>query len=70
MKSLKFIVYAATLAIVVFTVFSRLTMSGGLIFLSFTIASALLFYMIYRVLKAPYTTQKTFSDWYEDKYLR
>lgn len=67
MKSLKFIVYAATLTIVVFTILSRLTVPGGLIFLSFTIASALLFYMIYRVLKDPYTTQKTFSDWYEDK---
>lgn len=67
MRSLKFIVYATTLAVVVYTLFSQLTVPVPLVFLLFIACTALLLYMIYRILKDPYKTQKTFSDWYQDK---
>lgn len=70
MKSLRFIVYASTLVLVVYTVLSQLTVPGPLVFLAFIVCIGLLLYMIYRVLKDPYKTQKTFSDWYQDKDVR
>ncbi len=70
MKSLKFIIYLTTMSLVVYTMMTQLTVSLPLIFMGFIITSALLFYMIYRVLKDPYKTQKTFDDWYQDKEVR
>lgn len=69
MKSLKFIVYATTLAVVTYILFSQLSVPVPLVFLFFIICTALMLYMIYRILKDPYKTQKTFSDWYQDKDL-
>ncbi len=70
MKSLKFIIYLTTMSLVVYTMMTQLTVPLPLIFMGFIITSALLFYMIYRVLKDPYKTQKTFDDWYQDKEMR
>ncbi|GAB5526625.1 MAG: hypothetical protein Roseis2KO_44970 [Roseivirga sp.] len=70
MKSLKFIIYLTTLTLVIYTMMTQLAVPIPLIFLGFIPTSALLFYMIYRVLKDPHKTQKTFSDWYEDKEVR
>lgn len=70
MKSLKFLIYLTTLTLVVYTMMTQMTVPIPLILLGFILTSALLFYMIYRVLKDPYKTQKTFSDWYEDKDVR
>lgn len=70
MKSLKFIIYLTTMSLVVYTMMTQLTVPISLIFMGFILTSALLFYMIYRVLRDPYKTQKTFEDWYEDKEVR
>lgn len=70
MKSLKFIIYLTTMSLVVYTMMTQLTVPLPLIFMGFIITLALLFYMIYRVLKDPYKTQKTFDDWYQDKEVR
>lgn len=70
MKSLKFIIYLTTMTLVVYTMMMQLTVPISLVFIGFIITSVLLFYMIYRVLKDSYKTQKTFEDWYEDKEVR
>lgn len=67
MSKLRHIVYLTTFSLVIYTVLSQLTVRAPLIFSGFTLCSGLLFYMIIRILKNPYKTDKTFSDWYEDK---
>ena len=70
MRSLKFIIYLTTLCLVAYTMMTQLAVPFPLVFLSFIITSALFFYMVFRILKDPYRTQKTFEDGYEDVPIR
>jgi hypothetical protein len=67
MSKLRFIVYLTTFSLVIYTILSQLTVPAPLIFSGFILCSGLMFYMIVSILKSPYKTNKTFSDWYEDK---
>ena len=55
------------MCLVVYTIMTRLEIPFPFIFLAFMITTCLFLYMVIRILKDPYSTQKTFTDWYEDK---
>ena len=70
MKSLKFTVYFTTIFIVIYTLMARMSVPFGMIYLAFLLSQGLLIFMVWRILRDKYSTQKTFSDWYEDKDVR
>ena len=70
MRSLKFIVYLTTLAVVVYTLMTQMGVIFPILFFSLLTCQALLLYMVYRILTDDYQTQRTFEDWYEDKDVR
>ena len=67
MKSLKTLIYVVTLFVVFYVILTRLAVPFPLVFLTFLAAQGLLLYMIWRILRDPYKTDKVFDDWYEDK---
>ena len=69
MKSLKVLVWFVTLFIVLYTLLTQLEVSFPLVFLAFLLAQGLLIYMVWRILRDPYKTEKVFDDWYGDKQL-
>lgn len=70
MKSLKVLIWFVTLFVVFYTLLTQLTVPFPIVFFTFLAAQALLFYMIWRILRDPYSTQKTFEDGYEDVPIR
>lgn len=70
MKSLKLIVYSVTLFVVVYAMLSQMYVPFPLVLFCFLFAQGLLIYMIWRILRIPYKTNKTFNDWYQDKEIR
>lgn len=70
MKSLKVLIYVVTLFVVFYTITTQLTVPFPFVFLLFLASQALLLYMIWRILRDPYKTEKVFDDWYEDKEIK
>jgi hypothetical protein len=48
-------------------IFAMMNLSFGWIFYATCLGQIALVYSVYRVLKDDYTTEKTFSDFYEDR---
>ncbi|MDX1461830.1 MAG: hypothetical protein R3359_02145 [Marinirhabdus sp.] len=59
-------VVITTVLLVLIVVCSGLNIGFQWIFALVCIGQAALLYTVYRVLKSPYTTDKTFDDFYED----
>ncbi len=67
MRSLKFIIYLTTIAVVIYTLMTQMGVMFPLVFASLLVCQGLLLYMVYRILTDKYQTQRTFEDWYGDK---
>ena len=55
-----------TLALVTVTIMSVMNLPFNWVFYSTVLGQELVVYMVYKVLKDNYTTDKTFKDFYED----
>jgi len=55
-----------TLVLITVTIFAAMDFPFGWIFFLTLAGQMLLIYMVFRVLKDDYTTNKTFEDFYED----
>lgn len=71
MKTAMFPVILVTIILVVYVVFAASGFSYFLTALLFTISPFLVIWMVFRVLKSPYNSSKTFNDhFYEDLNLQ
>lgn len=61
-----FWVIATTLILLVVTVMAIMGFPFNWVFYLTVVGQLMLVYMVYRVLTDPYTTEKTFEDFYED----
>lgn len=56
-----------TLLLITVVIFASMNFSFSWVFYTTCIGQLILVYTVYRVLKDDYTTDKTFSDFYEDR---
>ncbi|WP_086476581.1 MULTISPECIES: hypothetical protein [Arenibacter] len=61
-----FWVWATTLVLVSLAIMSGLNLPFNWVFYGTVVGQIMVVYMVYRVLTDPYSTQKTFDDFYED----
>jgi hypothetical protein len=59
-------VWLTTAFVLIFIVMVWVNMPIDFVLAMFAIGIVMVPYMVVKVLKEPFTTKKTFSDWYED----
>jgi len=64
------LVWVTWICLLAFVVWAVLGMAYPLLFTVFIIGHILILFMVYKVLVSPYSTNKTFRDWYEDHSVR
>jgi ABC-type sulfate transport system permease component len=64
------LVWFVTIYLLIFTVLSQFNTPHALMYSLFIIGHGLVIFMVYKVLRDAFTTQKTFEDWYQDHSIR
>lgn len=60
------LVWFTTVFLILFVLLSQLPVNFTVLFALMVIGQVLVLFMVYRVLKDKYQTDKSFEDWYED----
>lgn len=65
-KNANFYIVLTTAVLLLIVIIALLQVAYAWVFYATVLGQALLIVTVYKVLKAPYTSQKTFDDFYED----